>query len=154
MTANVGKICIEPGGANVIPGHADFTVDARAATRDGIVALQRAVEQIVSSVAEEESLDAVLESTFTLEPVELDAELMAAVERAAQSEGAASKRMPSGAGHDAMFIARHVPAAILFVPSRDGISHAPEEYTAPEQVESGMRVLAATLRQILRPQER
>jgi allantoate deiminase len=153
LTATVGKLSVAPGGANVVPGHADFTVDARAATSDGIAAVESSVEHIVSSIANEEALDAVLESTFTLEPVQLDADLMAAVQRAAQAEGAASKRMPSGAGHDAMLVARHVPAAIVFVPSRDGMSHVPEEYTAPEHLESGMRVLAATLRQILR-QER
>jgi acetylornithine deacetylase/succinyl-diaminopimelate desuccinylase-like protein len=153
VTATVGKLSITPGGANVVPGHADFTVDARATTADGITALESTVEHIVSSVAEEEALDAALESTFTLDPVQLDPELMAAVERAAEAEGAAAKRMPSGAGHDAMLVARHVPAAIVFVPSRDGISHTPQEYTAPHQLEAGMRVLAATLRQILR-QER
>jgi acetylornithine deacetylase/succinyl-diaminopimelate desuccinylase-like protein len=58
--------------------------------------------------------------------------------------------MPSGAGHDAMVIGRHVPAAMIFVPSRGGISHSPEEYSSPSEVELGMRVLAATLRQSLR----
>jgi allantoate deiminase len=58
--------------------------------------------------------------------------------------------MPSGAGHDAMVVGRHVPAAMIFVPSRGGISHSPDEYTHPSQLEVGMRVLAATLRQSLR----
>jgi acetylornithine deacetylase/succinyl-diaminopimelate desuccinylase-like protein len=72
------------------------------------------------------------------------------VERAAISEGATFTRMPSGAGHDAMVVGRHVPAAMIFVPSRGGISHSREEYTHPSQLELGMRVLAATLRQSLR----
>jgi acetylornithine deacetylase/succinyl-diaminopimelate desuccinylase-like protein len=50
--------------------------------------------------------------------------------------------MPSGAGHDAMVLAKHVPAAMLFVPSRAGVSHSPDEYTAPEHCELGARVLA------------
>jgi acetylornithine deacetylase/succinyl-diaminopimelate desuccinylase-like protein len=73
-----------------------------------------------------------------------------AVERAAIAEGARWRRMPSGAGHDAMLVGRHVPTGMIFVPSRDGISHSPEEYTSPDQLELGTRVLAAALRDLLR----
>ena len=149
LTANVGRISVEPGGANVVPGVADFTIDVRAATDDGIAELERAVEEIVTRVASEERLEAELEPTFALAPVALDPGLVETVQRAAAAEGASFKRMPSGAGHDAMLLARHVPSAIIFVPSRDGVSHAPEEYTSPHHVERGMRVLAASLRQIL-----
>jgi acetylornithine deacetylase/succinyl-diaminopimelate desuccinylase-like protein len=72
------------------------------------------------------------------------------VERAAIAEGARWRRMPSGAGHDAMLVGRHVPTGMIFVPSRDGISHSPEEYTSPDQLELGTRVLAAALRDLLR----
>ena len=61
--------------------------------------------------------------------------------------------MPSGAGHDAMVIGRRVPAAMIFIPSRGGISHSPEEYSSPAEIELGMRVLAETLRQSLRADE-
>ena len=57
--------------------------------------------------------------------------------------------MPSGAGHDAMVLAHHVPAAMLFVPSRGGLSHTPDEFTAPEQCELGARVLARAVRQLV-----
>jgi hydantoinase/carbamoylase family amidase len=153
ITANVGKVAVAPGGANVVPGLADFTIDIRAATRDGVAELERAVTEIVARIAREEGLDAELESTFSLEPLELDPQLVDAVERAAAEEGATSRRMPSGAGHDAMVIGRHVPAAMIFVPSRAGISHSPDEYSSPAEVELGMRVLAATLRQVLRTEQ-
>jgi hydantoinase/carbamoylase family amidase len=149
ITANVGKIAVTPGGANVVPGLADFTIDIRAATAEGVVELGRVVEETVRRIAGEEGLEAELEPTFALEPLELDPQLVDAVERAAAAERAASRRMPSGAGHDAMVIGRHVPAAMIFVPSRGGISHSPDEYSSPSEVELGMRVLAATLRQLL-----
>ncbi len=57
--------------------------------------------------------------------------------------------MPSGAGHDAMVVGRNVPAAMLFVPSRGGISHSPDEHSSPAHVELGMRVLASALRRTL-----
>jgi hydantoinase/carbamoylase family amidase len=152
VTANVGKVAVAPGGANVVPGLADFTIDVRAATAEGLAELQRLVEETVARVAREESLEAELEQIFSLEPLELDPQLVEAVERAATEEGATSRRIASGAGHDAMVIGRHVPAAMIFVPSRGGISHSPEEYSSPAEVELGMRVLAATLKQSLRPE--
>src|SRR5205085_6522035 len=91
--------------------------------------------------------------TFRLEPLPMDERLMETLEAAAGEEGARAVRMPSGAGHDAMVIGRHVPAAMLFVPSRRGISHSPEEYTAPEQCELGARVLARALRRLVTPPE-
>ena len=153
VTANVGKITVSPGGANVVPGFAEFTIDVRAATPDGVSELERLVEEAVARVAREEGLEAELERTFALEPLELDPQLVDAVERAAAAEGASSRRMPSGAGHDAMVVGRHIPAAMIFVPSRGGISHSPDEYSSPGEVDLGMRVLAATIRQSLRAEE-
>jgi allantoate deiminase len=149
MTANVGKLRVEPGGANVVPGLAEFTIDVRATSSAVLAELEQLVETTVARVAAEESLTPELEQTFALEPLELDPALIAVLERAAADQGAPAKRMPSGAGHDAMVVGRHVPAAMLFVPSRGGVSHAPDEDSRPEDVELGMHVLAAALRELL-----
>lgn len=149
-TANVGKIRVDPGGSNVIPGTAEFSIDVRATTSAKLAQLDRRVEKIVKRIAAEESLVPQLELMFALEPLELDPTLIEVLERAAASEGVLAKRMPSGAGHDAMVVGRHVPAAMLFVPSRRGISHAPDEDSRPEDVELGVRVLTAALRELLR----
>jgi allantoate deiminase len=150
VTANVGKVAVEPGGANVVPGIADFTIDVRATSAAGMLELERLVEATVARIAAEEGLKPELQQTFALDPLVLDAELVDVVERAAAAAGASSMRMPSGAGHDAMLVGRHVPAAMLFVPSRGGISHSPDEFSSPEHAELGMRVLAGALRQLLR----
>jgi allantoate deiminase len=147
VTANVGKVAVRPGGANVVPGLVDFTIDARAATPVALAGLERLVEEVVSRVAREEGLEAELEPTSSVEPLELDAALAAAVERAAAQEGASSLRLPSGAGHDAIVVGRHVPAAMIFVPSAGGISHSPAESTSAGELELGVRVLAAVLRE-------
>jgi allantoate deiminase len=150
VTLNVGKLGIEPGGANVVPGVADFTIDVRSPNAAEMKELEHLVEATVARIAAEERLlVAELEQTFALEPLELDPELVDVVDRAAQAQGASAMRMPSGAGHDAMVVGRSVPAAMIFVPSRGGISHSPEEYSSPAHVELGMRVLAGALRQIL-----
>ena len=120
VTANVGRVGVAPGGANVVPGFAEFTVDVRAPTAEGVAELETLVEGIVERIAREEALEAEVELTFALDPLEFDRRVVAAIERAAAEEGASACRLPSGAGHDAMVIGRHVPAGMIFVPSRGG----------------------------------
>jgi hydantoinase/carbamoylase family amidase len=149
MTANVGLIKIEPGGFNVIPGEAEFTIDVRSPTVEGFSRVEGFVHETLTRIAAEEGLDLDLAQTQRLDPVPLDASLQDTLERAAADEGASSIRLPSGAGHDAMVLGRHVPAGMLFVPSRAGVSHNPSEFTPPEQCELGARVLARAVRALV-----
>jgi hydantoinase/carbamoylase family amidase len=145
MTANVGIIRVEPGGFNVIPGVCEFTIDVRHPTPEGFAAVQRFVRETLERIAAEERLELDLAETHRLEPLAMDEALQATLERAADLEGASHVRMPSGAGHDAMIVGRHAPAAMLFVPSRDGISHSPAEHTDAAHCELGARVLGRAL---------
>jgi hydantoinase/carbamoylase family amidase len=145
MTANVGQISVSPGAFNVIPGICELTIDVRSPTRDGFARVETFVLETLAAIAAEEHLELTLTETHRLEPLALDGALIETLERAADLEGATSLRMPSGAGHDAMNIGRHVPAAMLFVPSRGGISHSPEEFTDPAHCELGARVLGRAL---------
>lgn len=149
VTVNVGKVSVMPGGANVVPGIVEFTIDARATSHDALVELGRFVETTIARVADEEGLRAEVDHTYLLEPLELNADLVDQLERAAGAEKASSRRLPSGAGHDALVVGRRVPAAMLFVPSRGGVSHSPNEHSLPEHVELGVRVLATALRDSL-----
>ncbi|MGH3022574.1 MAG: hydantoinase/carbamoylase family amidase, partial [Gaiellaceae bacterium] len=149
MTANVGVIAAEPGGFNVVPGAAELTIDVRSPSPDRYAELEPFVRETLTAIAAEEALGLELAETHRKLPVALDAGLQDALEDAARAEGATTLRMPSGAGHDAMVLAHHVPAAMLFVPSRGGLSHSPEEYTAPEQYELGARVLAGAVRRLV-----
>ena len=78
----------------------------------------------------------------------MDPEVIAAIEAATREEGVEPFRMVSGAGHDAMLVGRRAAAGMLFVPSRDGISHSPSEWTETADCELGARVLARTLRRL------
>jgi N-carbamoyl-L-amino-acid hydrolase len=78
-------------------------------------------------------------------PVDSDPRLVEALGAACDELGLAYQRMPSGAGHDAMCVAHIAPQAMLFVPSRGGVSHSPAEYTGPESCVAGARVLLAAL---------
>lgn len=142
MTANVGIISVEPGGFNVIPGACEFTIDVRSPSAESFARAQRFVSGQIERIAEEEGLGFELEETHRLEPSPMDPALVERLEQAAALEGASSMRLVSGAGHDAMTLARHVPAAMLFVPSRGGISHSPDEWTSERHCELGARVLA------------
>jgi allantoate deiminase len=149
MTANVGVITAEPGGFNVVPGAAELTVDVRSPTSDGFARLERFVREAFERIAAEEKLGLELRETHRKEPVPLDPELQERLEEAARAEGATTLRLPSGAGHDAMVLAHHVPAAMLFVPSRGGLSHTPDEFSTPEHCELGARVLARAVRALI-----
>ena len=149
MTANVGILSVAPGGFNVIPGTAEFTIDVRAGDAETFAQAERFVRETLDRVANEEQLELEVAETHRKPPTPLDRELQDVLAEAAEAEGASFRRMPSGAGHDAMVLAKHVPAAMLFVPSRAGISHSPDEYTTPEHCALGARVLARAVERLV-----
>ncbi len=149
MTANVGLLEIQPGGFNVIPGRAEFTVDVRAGEAGVYDRVERFARETFERVAAEEQLELDMAVTHRKTPTPLDPELQALLEVVATEEGATARRMPSGAGHDAMVLAKHVPAAMLFVPSRAGVSHSPDEFTSREHCELGARVLGRAVRRLV-----
>jgi allantoate deiminase len=149
MTANVGVLNVQPGGFNVIPGMAEFTIDVRGSDADAFARAERFARETVERIAHEEQLELDVAETHRKPPTPLDPELRKVLEASAEDEGASWRRMPSGAGHDAMVLAKHVPAAMLFVPSRGGISHSPAEFTPPEHCELGARVLTSAVRRLV-----
>ncbi len=148
MTVNVGRLDVEPGGANVIPGLARFTVDIRSPRPDALSRTDELVRRVVAEVAASESLDAEVVDSFTHPPASMDPELRALLARHVTAAGVEAVEMPSGAGHDAMVLAAHVPSAMLFVPSRGGVSHAPDEYTPPELYEPALTVLTGAVAEL------
>jgi allantoate deiminase len=148
LSATVGRIRALPGATNVIPGRCEFTVDLRAASAEGFERARAWFEEMVAVVAAEERLEASVECDYAVPPTPMAPEVIEAVVAAAEAEGIEPVRMASGAGHDAMNVGRRAPAGMIFVPSRDGISHSPEEWTDPADCELGARVLASTLRRL------
>jgi hydantoinase/carbamoylase family amidase len=149
MTANVGILDVEPGGFNVIPGVAEFTVDARAGDAAAFERVERFVRDTVERVAADEQLGLEIQPTHRKPPTPLDGGLQELLAEAAAAEGATVRPIVSGAGHDAMVLAKHVPAAMLFVPSRGGISHSPQEYTELHCCELGTRVLGRAVKALV-----
>lgn len=148
--ATVGSIRTVPGGANAIPGECTLSVDLRAPGAGGLQAARASVRAVLAKVCDEEQLTAALTETYDLPPVPLDPQIADLMERAVEREGLRHRRMPSGAGHDAMLLAPYVPAGMLFVPSVAGVGHAPEEFTSDADVARGAAALTATIRELAR----
>jgi hydantoinase/carbamoylase family amidase len=144
----VGVIRAFPGAINVVPGEAQLDVDIRdsdLAARESVVAeLLAAAEAIAAARGLSVDVEPIVVDT----PVQCAPDVIAAATAACQELGLAHRLMTSGAYHDAMIMAAKVPVGMIFVPSRGGISHHPDEYTPPEQVDDGARVLAGTLRHL------
>lgn len=143
--ATVGALTLQPNLINVIAQSALMTVDLR--NTDGAVLQQAQAELLACArrIAAEHGVLLSHRSLADFAPVAFDAALVDSVERAAHSQGLATLRMPSGAGHDAQMFARVCPTAMVFVPSRDGLSHNVREFTAPEQLVQGANVLLQVL---------
>jgi ureidoglycolate amidohydrolase len=143
--ATVGVLRLSPGAINVVPGEVALDVDVR---DSDLQAREQVVESIVGAarqIAERRGLE--LEVTPIVEdvPVACDERVVEAAEAACRELGLTYRRMTSGAYHDAMIIGRRIPIGMVFVPSAGGVSHHPDEYTAPADLERGVQVLAGTL---------
>lgn len=146
--ATVGWISFEPNVINIIPARASFTVDLRDPDEGRLRAEEAALASFLAQVAAEEQVGIGVERLARFEPVQFDRRIVALVERAAQGRGLAARRMTSGAGHDAQMIARIAPTAMIFVPSRGGVSHSPEELTPDDALVAGANVLLDVAAQI------
>ena len=143
-TATAGSFQVFPGSANVIPGRVSILVDYRAPDPDDLARLGREIDQAAHSL-EAEGYGVTTQLRMSLPPARLDRGLGALLEQCADELGCSSMHMISGAGHDCQLFAGQVPSALLFLPCRDGRSHCPEEYAAPEDLARGAQVLAAAL---------
>ena len=139
--ATVGCMSFEPNVINVIPRKASFTVDLRDPDEALLVAAEKRLEKFLAAIAEEEGVRISTEQLVRFQPVIFDAGLTDEIEASARRFGFSHKRMTSGAGHDAQMMARIASSAMIFVPSRGGISHNPREHTDDDHLLKGAEVL-------------
>jgi hydantoinase/carbamoylase family amidase len=148
LRATVGNIRVAPGAANVIPGRCDFTVDLRPSVAETFERAPRWFEETVERIAADEGLTAIVHRDYAVPPAPMDPHVVDQIRASADEQGVEGLDMFSGAGHDAMLVARHVPTGMIFVPSRNGVSHSPEEWTETPDCELGATVLAGALRRL------
>ena len=139
--ATVGAIDLHPNLVNVVAARAVLTVDLRN-TDDAILAeAEKRLAAELDDLAGAEGVSITSRSLARFEPVDFDPAVVDLVESTAAALGRSTLRLPSGAGHDAQMLARVCPTAMIFTPSRDGISHNPAEHTDPDDLVAGADVL-------------
>ena len=143
--ATVGLMQVGPNSRNTIPGSAFFTVDLRHPAEDVLSAMGTELREYAAGIASEHGVEIALEEIWHSPPVVFDPACVAVVEASAQAAGLGHMPIASGAGHDACYIARVAPAAMIFVPCADGISHNELESATPDDLAAGAEVLARSI---------
>lgn len=146
--ATVGMCAIHPGAVNSIPREVKFTIDIRDIrldTRDGAIGR---ILKSVDSVSKRRGVESEVERINTDEPAHASPEIVAAIEASCREAGLAHLKLISRAYHDSLFMAKVSPMSMIFVPCRGGISHRPDEFVEPADLENGVKVLAMTLKRL------
>lgn len=139
--ATIGRVELVPGSPNTVPGEARFSIDVRDTDETVMVELSTAIKKALRAIARRRQLRFDYDVESWIHPVDCQRELVELVEQAAKDSGVRYRRMESGAAHDAQIMASICPVAMIFVPSTDGRSHSPAEWTPYDDIEAGARVM-------------
>ncbi|MGH6855118.1 MAG: M20/M25/M40 family metallo-hydrolase, partial [Aestuariivirga sp.] len=139
--ASVGLIENRPNSRNVVPGEVFFTVDLRHPDESVLDDMEKDYQQELPKIAAELKLEIEEKRIWKSPAVEFAPELIECVRTAAKQAGFATREMASGAGHDAVYVARVAPTTMIFVPCLGGISHNEAESTTLEECGAGSQVL-------------
>jgi len=146
----VGKMVVRPGAPNIIPGKVEMGIDIRDSNKGNMEKLKDEVITAINSLECEYGIKTTIDIPFNYPPCSCSREVVDAIGQAALATRTKAKRMNSGAVHDAQNIAKMVKTAMIFVPSVNGISHSPLEWTNWEDVENGIKVLTETIKTLSR----
>lgn len=142
QVGTVGRIKVEPGAPNVIPGKVTASLEIRDLSLEVIQKVYQAIKKKTEEIAEASNVTVeFLPLDTTAEPALTDTGIQKEIASSAKSLGLTYQYMPSGAGHDAQDISRFAPAGMIFVPSKRGISHSPKEFTSAKDMANGANVL-------------
>ena len=144
----VGAVSVRPGANNIVPGHVEMEVDVRDTALREREAVVAEVRSTAAAVCRRRGLELSVETIAEDVPVLCSELVQEAVAEACRDCGIKGRAMASGAYHDALVLARTMPVGMLFVPSAGGISHHPDEYTEPADLDLGVDVLTGALRRL------
>jgi beta-ureidopropionase / N-carbamoyl-L-amino-acid hydrolase len=145
LVATVGKISVEPNAVNAVPGSVTMILETRSTDDAALLEFEQELWRRIKGELNHRGLHltrSLLSQTLATACSPL---IQNTIEEASLAAGFCSTRLPSGAGHDGVFVARIAPMGMIFVPCREGRSHAPEEWAEPGDCANGARVLAETL---------
>lgn len=146
--ATIGKAEILPGAPNSVPGTVEFSLDFRDPSTDVLDDLALAFQKALAAISRRRGLMFEFHVQGEILPVTSDVRLVDILETKAAELGLRSLRMLSGAAHDAQLVGRIAPMAMIFVPSKGGMSHSPAEWTAWDDIEAGANLMLAALCQL------
>jgi len=149
QVGTVGRIDVHPNLVNVVPARVVLTADLRNTNERVLQEAESRLATFLDELAESEGVTIETKSLARFEPVAFDAGMVDLVEATAQRLGHSTRRMPSGAGHDAQMLARICPTAMVFTPSVDGLSHNIAEFTEAADIEAGANVLLQVVVELL-----
>ena len=137
----VGMVNVHPNSRNVIPGRVKFSMDLRNSTDEAVAQMDAEIRAYGQRLQQDSGLNIEIELVSQYPAQPFHPECVAAVQRAAQRLGYSHMPAVSGAGHDAVYMARLAPSGMIFIPCKDGISHNEIEDAAPEHIGAGCNVL-------------
>jgi beta-ureidopropionase / N-carbamoyl-L-amino-acid hydrolase len=143
--ATVGFVQVSPNSRNTIPGRVFFTVDFRHPDDAVLTAMDRELREACAAAAASQKLEAAVEEFWYFPPTPFDPAMVGAVREAAKAQGYPHQDIVSGAGHDAVYLARVAPTGMIFVPCVGGISHNEIEDAKPDDLTAGCNVLLNAL---------
>ena len=145
VVGTVGAMKIEPGVINAVPGRAELSIDIRSTSAQAKDKVARLVKQRGAAIARDRGIAIEVLNIRAEDPVPLDKRLLRVTRQLCDEKAIDYEIMPSGAGHDAMQMAKITPAGMIFIPSRRGISHNPLEWTDPDDIALGAQLLMETM---------
>ncbi len=146
QVGTVGKIQALPGAGNVIPGEVKLNVEVRDLSSEKIWKIYADLEQRAKQLAAEAGVELDIKHIeVASKPALADPMIRKIIKSQAEKMGFSTKSLPSGAGHDAQEMARIAPMGMIFIPSKNGISHAPDEFSTKEDIANGTNVLLHTI---------
>ncbi len=141
LVTTVGNLTVHPNIVNAIPGRVTLSIDMRDPRGETLDRALPLVDRVVREACEREGVRYELEHYWRVPYTPFAPDVVAAIDRAARATGAPYRRILSGAGHDAQYMAAIGPTGMIFVPSRDGRSHCEEEFTPMDDIEHGANTL-------------
>lgn len=145
QVGTVGEIMAEPGASNVIPGHVKMSIELRDLSREKILSVFEKIKPKMAAIEKETGTSIEFKHEHTNIPAMLDDQIKNEIAQNAKELGLTYKFMPSGAGHDAQNMAKITPTAMIFIPSKGGISHSPKEFSSIEDITNGANVFFKTI---------
>jgi N-carbamoyl-L-amino-acid hydrolase len=145
LVATVGKISVEPNAVNAVPGSVTMILETRSTDEAALLQFEQELWRRIEDELDLRGLRLTRSLLSQTLPTGCSPLIQRTIEEASMAAGFRSTRLPSGAGHDGVFVARIAPMGMIFVPCREGRSHTPEEWAEPGDCANGARVLAETL---------